>query len=293
MKTIKLFILAYFPETIEGFKKFFADFYDQDRKNSDQNSFDFLIDISGSSTNFKDALEYLFAEKKFNGNSLLREEEKLYDILFIDDFNFSNNEVIQFFDALSAKETTETKMITNKIISTSCKSNVYLKKLILYDIQSILYKNKTMSSLTRPSLNEQRWRVFCRRLVESITIVNQGFTCYDSIISISMLKAVCPIDKQQCKKYELNLDGNNSYCEDSLIEEKIMLLSKTENKILLLLAKGLKNHEIAEMLIVSIHTIDAHKAHIKEKLKIKNTNKLTAFAINYRESITCRIETIN
>lgn len=57
-------------------------------------------------------------------------------------------------------------------------------------------------------------------------------------------------------------------------------LSKRELEVLPLIAKGYSNKEIAEILFVSIKTIEAHKSKIMEKLKLRSRAELVSYAIN-------------
>nr|WP_285858902.1 response regulator transcription factor [Bhargavaea ginsengi] len=57
------------------------------------------------------------------------------------------------------------------------------------------------------------------------------------------------------------------------------LLSKRELEILPLVAKGYGNKEIAEMLYISVKTVEAHKAKIMEKLGLKSRPELVEFAL--------------
>lgn len=57
------------------------------------------------------------------------------------------------------------------------------------------------------------------------------------------------------------------------------LLSKREIEVLPLVAKGYGNKEIAEMLYISVKTVEAHKAKIMEKLQLKNRPELVEYAL--------------
>lgn len=56
-------------------------------------------------------------------------------------------------------------------------------------------------------------------------------------------------------------------------------LTKREFEILGLVASGKTNKELAEMLFISIKTVETHKTHILEKLNLRNTNELIKYAI--------------
>jgi DNA-binding NarL/FixJ family response regulator len=60
---------------------------------------------------------------------------------------------------------------------------------------------------------------------------------------------------------------------------KISDLTKREQEVLTLVASGKSNKEVADELFISIKTVDTHKAHILEKLGLKNTAELVKYAI--------------
>lgn len=56
-------------------------------------------------------------------------------------------------------------------------------------------------------------------------------------------------------------------------------LSSRELEVLRLIAAGKTNQEIAELLVLSINTVQTHRAHIMEKLKLHNRSELVRYAI--------------
>ena len=62
------------------------------------------------------------------------------------------------------------------------------------------------------------------------------------------------------------------------------LLSSRERQVLQMVAEGNNNKYIAERLGISIRTVDVHRAHLKNKLKIDNVAQLTKLAVS--EGIT-------
>lgn len=97
---------------------------------------------------------------------------------------------------------------------------------------------------------------------------------------ISAIKAVCrggsflspSISKRVIETY---VRGANR--EDS--DEAYDKLTDREREVLQLIAEGKLNREIAELLHISVKTVESHRAHIVEKLNIRNTAKLTQYAI--------------
>jgi two-component system response regulator NreC len=56
-------------------------------------------------------------------------------------------------------------------------------------------------------------------------------------------------------------------------------LTNRERETLQLIAEGNSNREIAEMLFISIKTVETHRTHLMNKLNIHNTAELTQYAI--------------
>ena len=63
------------------------------------------------------------------------------------------------------------------------------------------------------------------------------------------------------------------------IERPAPALSARERSVLRLLAWGHTNKEIAQLLVISVKTVEAHKAHIMSKLHAQNRTDLIRYAI--------------
>jgi DNA-binding NarL/FixJ family response regulator len=63
--------------------------------------------------------------------------------------------------------------------------------------------------------------------------------------------------------------------------EALRVLSPRELEILKLVAEGHTNQEIADQLVLSIKTVQAHRANVMEKLGLENITQLVRFAIRY------------
>ncbi|MED2970755.1 MULTISPECIES: response regulator [unclassified Fictibacillus] len=57
------------------------------------------------------------------------------------------------------------------------------------------------------------------------------------------------------------------------------LLSDREKEVLTLIAKGYSNKEIGEQLVISVKTVETHKGHLMEKLKLKTRPELVEYAL--------------
>ncbi|MBV8815746.1 MAG: response regulator transcription factor [Verrucomicrobia bacterium] len=71
--------------------------------------------------------------------------------------------------------------------------------------------------------------------------------------------------------------GVQSAGKRGLVEQ----LSDREFEVFELLAQGLSSQEIAQRLHLSSKTVDAHRASIKSKLKLKTTSELVAYAARW------------
>jgi DNA-binding NarL/FixJ family response regulator len=56
-------------------------------------------------------------------------------------------------------------------------------------------------------------------------------------------------------------------------------LTTRERQVLKLIAEGKSTKEIAGLLFISVHTVERHRAHIMDKLELKNTAELVKYAI--------------
>lgn len=100
-----------------------------------------------------------------------------------------------------------------------------------------------------------------KELIDAINTLARGESYFNREISEQFLKNY--IRKQQLVK--------------NLIEKED--LTARELELLKLVATGLSNKEIAEKLFISLKTVEAHKNHILQKLKLKNSIELTLYAI--------------
>ena len=69
-----------------------------------------------------------------------------------------------------------------------------------------------------------------------------------------------------------DLDFDSFTCEP-------VVLSERENEIIILIAEGLTNEQIADQLFLSKHTINTHRKNIMSKLGVKNTAGIVMYAV--------------
>lgn len=74
--------------------------------------------------------------------------------------------------------------------------------------------------------------------------------------------------------------GNPHTKKNSLAHE-LDVLTPREMEVLRLVAEGKTNQEIADLLVLSIKTVQAHRANVMEKLGLQNVTHLVRFAIQH------------
>lgn len=63
------------------------------------------------------------------------------------------------------------------------------------------------------------------------------------------------------------------------VDDTVALLTDREREVLQLIAEGKTNKEVANLLSVSINTVETHRKHVMEKLDLHNTAELVRFAV--------------
>lgn len=76
-----------------------------------------------------------------------------------------------------------------------------------------------------------------------------------------------------------NLYGKSQHFDQVLVES----LSKRELEIFRLIGQGIGSREIADILHISVKTVDAHREHIKKKLRLKTSHELNSYALRWLE----------
>jgi DNA-binding NarL/FixJ family response regulator len=66
---------------------------------------------------------------------------------------------------------------------------------------------------------------------------------------------------------------------DSGVTDRYLTLSEREREVFQLVVEGHTNKAIADMLGVSVTTVETHRAHILQKLDLHNTAELVLFAV--------------
>jgi len=64
--------------------------------------------------------------------------------------------------------------------------------------------------------------------------------------------------------------------------DRLEQLTEREREVLQLIAEGKTNKEIANLLSVSLHTVESHRKHVMKKLDLHNTAEIAHFALRMR-----------
>ena len=92
-----------------------------------------------------------------------------------------------------------------------------------------------------------------------------------------MILAICGLIREQ--------QGGSPSAEQpamSVVDDgPAKVLTSREQQVMELLAKGNTNREIAQLLEVSVKTVDTHRGHVMKKLALRNNSDLTRFAIKH------------
>lgn len=91
--------------------------------------------------------------------------------------------------------------------------------------------------------------------------------------------AIYVSDKMSARILEI-FSGGPAAQSRSVVEE----LSDREFEVFELLGAGLSTQQIAERLRLSMKTVDAHRAKLKSKLKVRTNNELVAYAARWAAS---------
>jgi DNA-binding NarL/FixJ family response regulator len=82
----------------------------------------------------------------------------------------------------------------------------------------------------------------------------------------------------QGKTY-LSFDAGQALKSDTKLQDALPPLTKREKEVLVYIAEGLTNTQIADKLFISVDTVDSHRKNLHNKLNVKNTAMLIRFAI--------------
>lgn len=109
--------------------------------------------------------------------------------------------------------------------------------------------------------------------------------CYDSNSPECLVKVVSAVlegelwfSRQVISNYILNLRSKGQG-SDEIAEQRNSSLTAREEEVLLLIASGSTNEEIAEQLFISTHTVKSHVYRIFQKIEVPNRLQAALWAV--------------
>jgi len=75
--------------------------------------------------------------------------------------------------------------------------------------------------------------------------------------------------------------GNQDRAQAANLAQELSVLTPREVEVLKLVAEGRTNQEIANQLVLSVKTVQAHRANVMEKLGLHDITHLVRFAIRH------------
>lgn len=98
-------------------------------------------------------------------------------------------------------------------------------------------------------------------LVQAIRVVAQGKPFFSPVIAQTLLE-----------DYMRNLQQKGQ-------QDSYSLLTDREKEVLQLLAEGRSNKDVAQLLDLSVYTVETHRTRIMQKLNLHNTAELVLYAV--------------
>lgn len=119
-------------------------------------------------------------------------------------------------------------------------------------------------------------------IVQALQAGARGYLLKDSA-DVDLIRAVNAVS--QGKSFfspavaKVMLDDYVRRLADKGITDRFDSLSEREREIFQLIAEGRSNKDIAEMINLSVSTVETHRAHIMEKLDVHNTAEIVLYAV--------------
>ncbi|MES2837863.1 MAG: response regulator transcription factor [Bacteroidota bacterium] len=172
-----------------------------------------------------------------------------------------------------------------KIINDT-KPDIVLTDISMPEMNGIELTQKIVDNIDLPNT-----KVIVLTMHDSHSYVNsalesgaKGFLLKDSESTeiIKSIKEVFAGKKYVSKTVSQILVSDMLNTKKEIADENKLEISKREKEVLLLIAEGLSNKEIATKLFLSTRTVDAHRYNIMQKLEARNTAELIKIAVKHK-----------
>ena len=116
-------------------------------------------------------------------------------------------------------------------------------------------------------------------ICEASEIITAGL--YEIIQGMDGFDVVARLDTPESLPKQKVIAKMKQFAQDNDKQEKTedVELSKREIDVLVAVAKGMMNKEIADQMNISIHTVISHRKNITRKTGIKSVSGLTVYAL--------------
>jgi DNA-binding NarL/FixJ family response regulator len=98
-------------------------------------------------------------------------------------------------------------------------------------------------------------------LVRAVESVAQGKSFFSPVIANTLL------------------EDYMRYLQQRSLEDSYDLLTDREKEVLQMLAEGKSNKEVAQLLNLSLYTVETHRTHLMQKLGLHNTAEIVLYAV--------------
>jgi DNA-binding NarL/FixJ family response regulator len=98
-------------------------------------------------------------------------------------------------------------------------------------------------------------------IVRAVQVVSQGKPFFSPAIAKTLL------------------EDYMRYLQQRNLQDSYDLLTEREKEVLQLLAEGKSNKEVANLLDLSLYTVETHRTHIMQKLDLHNTAEIVLYAV--------------
>lgn len=106
-----------------------------------------------------------------------------------------------------------------------------------------------------------------------------GYLLKDDIFEkiVSAIRSIRRGVKSFSDELTSNIIEDYNTIQDSTV--RVELLTKREKEVLVMIAEGMSNKQIAEKIDISVRTVEAHRAHLMDKLDLENVQEIVKFAM--------------
>lgn len=116
-------------------------------------------------------------------------------------------------------------------------------------------------------------------LIAAVRIVaNGGVYLYPGLAKVLVHAYLSPFEHST---QSLEQDAPQNSSKSAQLAQAVRILTPREMEVLKLVAEGCTNQEIANQLVLSIKTVQAHRANVMDKLELHDVTHLVRFAIRH------------